>query len=156
MSFDIRMATEEDLPLLAQMNKHLFEDAGSHNPMSVDALRDRMATWLAADEWKIIVLAQEETIFGYMVYQVRPDSYEPEIAFVYVRQYFIERNWRRKGLGRAAFDALARAYFPARSKVVIDALASDPNATAFWAALGFQPYSVTMMLHRTGESPEDQ
>ncbi len=154
MPFDIRAATEADLPLLAQMNKHLFEDAGSHNPMSIDDLRDRMATWLTANEWKIMMLAQGGAVFGYMVYQVRPDSYEPETAFVYVRQFFIERDWRRKGLGRTTFEAIARAHFPAQSKVVIDALASDPNATAFWAALGFEPYSVTMMLQYAGPAPQ--
>ncbi len=53
MSLSIRTATEADAPLLARMNKHLFEDAGSQNPMSVAALQDRMETWLAAKEWNI-------------------------------------------------------------------------------------------------------
>ena len=89
----------------------------------------------------------DDAVIGYAVFSARPDSYQPEIAFVYIKQFFIEREWRRKGLGRKAFAALARAYFPSQSKVVIDALSTDPTATAFWAALGFHPYSITMMLH---------
>lgn len=147
MSLDIRAATETDLPRLAEMNKHLFEDAGSHNPMTVEALHERMAAWLASGEWNLVVVTQDAQVFGYAVYQTRPDAYEPTITFVYIRQFFIDRDWRRKGLGRSVFDTLLQTHFPEQCKVVIDALADDRNAQAFWSSLSFEPYSVTMMLH---------
>lgn len=152
MSLSIRAATEADLLLLAEMNKRLFEDAGSQNPMPVAALAERLAAWHAGTEWHIAVFVSGDATVGYAVFSTRPDLYQPEIPFVYVRQFYIDRAWRRQGLGREAFAALARAYFPGRCKVTIDTLATDPNATAFWSALGFAPYSMTMMLHRAEES----
>lgn len=151
MSLSIRVATEADMPLLAEMNKHLFEDAGSQNPMSVAALMERLAAWHASKDWHVVVFMSGDMDVGYAVFSTRPDLYQPEIPFVYVRQFYIDRPWRRRGFGREAFALLARAHFPGRSKITIDTLATDPNATAFWAALGFAPYSMTMMLHRTAE-----
>ncbi len=151
MSLTIRAATEIDLPLLAEMNKRLFEDAGSQNPMPVAVLAERLAAWYAGTEWRVVVFASGDAAVGYAVFSSRPDLYQPEIPFVYVRQFYIDRVWRRRGLGREAFALLARAYFPGRCKITIDTLATDPNATAFWAALGFAPYSMTMMLHRAAE-----
>jgi GNAT superfamily N-acetyltransferase len=147
MPLAIRPATDTDIPLLGQMNRHLFEDAGSHNPMSVAELQERMTHWLRSDDWHIATFAENDATVGYAVFQIRPDSYDPAVEFAYVRQFYIEREWRRKGFGRAAFDLLTRTHFRPPCKVVIDALATDPNATAFWAALGFAPYSITMMLH---------
>ncbi len=42
MSLEIRAATELDLALLARMNKHLIEDEGSRNPMSVELILFRL------------------------------------------------------------------------------------------------------------------
>jgi GNAT superfamily N-acetyltransferase len=153
MSLSVRAATQADIPVLARMNKRLFEDAGSQNPMSVEALGERFAGWLAAAEWTVVLFSLADTDVGYAAFSSRPDLYEPEIPFIYVRQFYIDRAWRRRGVGRAAFAALTRARFPARCKITIDTLATDTNAPAFWSALGFAPYSMTMMLQYQAESP---
>lgn len=145
MALLIRAATESDLPLLARMNKCLIEDEGSRNPMSVDELQQRMRGWLHGD-WQAALFIEAESTAGYAVYQFRQDDYFPEKTVVYLRQFYIERDRRNKGLGSLAFRTLARERFPEECTIVIDALASNPKGYGFWSKLGFQPYCTTMHL----------
>ena len=141
----IRSADEADLPLLAQMNKCLIEDEGSRNPMSLDQLADRMRGWLLGN-WHLKLFATDGGAVGYAVYQVRRDEYFPDQTIVYLRQFYIEREMRRQGLGTAAYRALAAEHFPPGCRVVIDALASNPRGHDFWRHVGFEPYCTTMHL----------
>ncbi len=145
MALLIRAATESDLPILARMNKYLIEDEGSRNPKSVVELQHRMSEWLQGD-WNVELLVDEETIVGYAVYQFRKDEYYPDKTAVYLRQFFIDRDKRNKGLGNLAFKTLAQTRFPTGCTIVIDALASNPRGYKFWSKLGFQPYCTTMHL----------
>ena len=145
MSLLIRPANEADLPLLAQMNRRLIEDEGSRNPMSLDQLADRMRGWLLGD-WELKLFATDDRVVGYAVYQLRRDEYFPEQTIVYLRQFYIEREMRGQGQGTAAFRALATEHFPPDSRVVIDALASNPRGYGFWRHVGFEPYCTTMHL----------
>ena len=141
----IRPADEADLPLLAQMNKRLIEDEGSRNPMSLDQLADRMQGWLLGD-WEVRMLATDAGVAGYAVYRTRHDEYFPDQPVVYLRQFYIEREMRGRGLGTAAFRALAAEHIPPDSRVVIDVLASNPRGYDFWRRVGFDPYCTTMHL----------
>ena len=141
----IHPADQADLPLLAQMNKRLIEDEGSRNPMSLDQLADRMRGWLLGD-WQVKLFATDERVVGYAVYRLRRDEYFPDRVVVYLRQFYIEREMRRQGLGTAAFRALAAEHFPPDCRVVIDALASNPRGHDFWRHVGFEPYCTTMHL----------
>lgn len=49
MSVELCSDTDEDLSLLAVMNKQLIEDEQHDNPMSAEELKDRMKTFLATD-----------------------------------------------------------------------------------------------------------
>jgi GNAT superfamily N-acetyltransferase len=145
MPLVVRPADETDLPLLAQMNKRLIEDEGSRNPMSLDQLAERMRSWLRGD-WEVRLFATGAGVAGYAVYQTRYDEYFPEQTVVYLRQFYIEQEMRRRGLGTAAFRALAAEHFPPGSTIVIDVLASNPRGAEFWRHVGFQPYCTTMHL----------
>jgi GNAT superfamily N-acetyltransferase len=147
MHLQLRAAEEEDLPLLAAMNRRLIEDEGSRNPMSADALRRRMADWLRGD-WSIDLFVENDTIVGYAVYQLRPDEYNPAQTVVYLRQLYVEREARGRGIGRRMFEMLAQARLPADCPVVIDVLASNPGGRRFWERLGFRPYCTTMTWQR--------
>ena len=144
----IRSAGEADLPLLAQMNKRLIEDEGSRNPMSIDQLAERMRGWLLSD-WEMRLFATNVGVVGYAVYQARRDEYFPDQTIVYLRQFYIERELRGRGLGTAACRALVAEHFPAGCRIVIDVLASNPRGYAFWRHVGFEPYSTTMHLRNS-------
>jgi GNAT superfamily N-acetyltransferase len=145
MTLAIRPAAEADLPLLARMNKHLIEDEGSRNPMSLDQLAERMRGWLQGD-WAVKLFVAGEIVVGYALYQCRRDEYFPEHTTVYLRQFYIERELRGRGLGSAAVSLLRDGHFPAGSAVIIDALASNPRGDTFWRKVGFAPYCTTMHL----------
>lgn len=144
-TFAIRQATIEDIPVLARMNRQLIEDEDSRNPMSVAQLGERMAGWLQA-EWIIDLIELDSQTIGYAVFQIRKDAYDPEANEVYLRQFYIERGWRRRGLGTLAVQKLIRDYFPDHCTVVLEVLAGNPAGRQFWSRLGFQPYATTMRL----------
>ncbi len=141
----IRAATETDLPTLARMNKCLIEDEGSRNPMSIAELQNRMDEWLRG-EWRVDLFTEADTVVGYAVYQFRRDAYEPDEVVVYLRQLYIERDKRSKGLGSRAIKLLAQTHFPPGCRIEVDVLASNPRVAKFWSQVGFQPYCTTLWL----------
>lgn len=145
MNFLIRKATNDDLQLLAKMNKKLIIDEGSRNPMTEDQLKERMAGWLLG-EWEIEIVTSETDVVGYAVYQYRKDEFYPEKKHIYVRQFFIEREFRGKGYGTEALRCLIEQSFPIGVEITIEVLESNPRGHNFWSKFGFTPYCTTMKL----------
>ena len=148
MELTIRRAEQTDLPLLAQMNKHLIEDEGSANPMTVGELERRMRGWLEG-AYKVDLFGldgAEDEVMGYAVYQPRGETSKAQ-EVICLRQFFIERRYRRRGLGRRAFERLREKRF-AGARVTLEVLTANPAGLSFWEALGFREYAVTMALER--------
>ena len=144
----IQEATKADLPLLARMNKRLIEDESSRNPMTLHALQERMQGWLQFG-WRIVLFAQEQAVIGYAAYQQRQDAYDPTRPLVFLRHFYIERAYRKQGIGSQAFSRLVDERFPAGCRVTLDVLASNPEGERFWKRLGFQPYASTLHLENS-------
>ena len=90
-------------------------------------------------------MLKNEQVVGYTVYQLRGDYYAPEQPVIYVRQYYIEREYRRRGLGRAAFQELVDKNFPeGYDAISLDVVATNPEGQQFWEQLGFVPYFTAM------------
>ncbi|MBI5651068.1 MAG: GNAT family N-acetyltransferase [Chloroflexi bacterium] len=142
-----RAATEADALMLAQMNQRLIEDEHSRNPMTIDELHKRMTGWLK-DEWGAQLFVESDTIIGYALYQLRQADYYPNRQMVYIRQFYIERDFRNRGLGSRAFKLLVENCFSADCAITIDVLASNPDGYRFWSRVGFHPYCTTMNLQR--------
>jgi GNAT superfamily N-acetyltransferase len=144
MQIVIRAAQAEDLPLLAEMNRRLIADEGSRNPMRLAELESRMRDWLAS-EWRITLFETASAVIGYALYRLGQDAYFPERPVVNVRHFFIERDRRGRGLGREAFEALARERFPAGCRIELDALTTNAGGLRFWQKLGFEAYAVVLV-----------
>jgi ribosomal protein S18 acetylase RimI-like enzyme len=134
------------------MNRRLIDDEGSRNPMSVDQLAERFRSWLDGT-WQVDLLIEPiaepaqptaETIVGYAVYQLRHDEYRLEATEVYVRQFYIERERRGRGLGSEGYRRLARERFPADGTITLEVLETNPDGRRFWEKLGFAPYCTTL------------
>jgi len=147
----LRKAQETDLPLLARMNKHLIEDEGSPNPMDLAQLEERMRGWLLSD-WHIDLLCRGAEVVGYAVYRFRPDEYFPDREEVYLRQYFIRREFRRNGFGQTGIRLLMERRFKPGQTVIIDVLDGNMPGKSFWAKVGFKPYSITMKTHNAARA----
>ena len=159
MSLAVRVAGSDDVRLLAQMNKRLIEDEGSRNPMSTPELEQRMRGWLDGG-WNVDLFVESRAmpggqvdvgnpVVGYAVYQLRRDEYEQDEAVIYLRQFFIDRPYRDKGLGTLALRDLVGSRLPARCTVVVDVLAGNPRGLRFWERVGFRPHMTTLKL-KTG------
>lgn len=143
MQFDLRLAKRDDARLLAEMNQQLIEDEGSRNNMSLDELTTRMERWLDDGRQAVIVYREDEVV-GYMLYYQHAEEYFPYSDSIYVRQFFIARRYRRRGIGQEAFERIAAEFFPDDRSIMLDVLENNPEAKAFWLKLGFDVYNVTL------------
>jgi ribosomal protein S18 acetylase RimI-like enzyme len=144
MAISVRRATANDVPLLATCNRHLIEDEGSRNPMTVAELEERLQAWMSG-AWEVVVFQDGNPVVGYAVFQVRPDEFEPAIPSVYVRQLFIVRERRRCGLGRRAFEEMVKSVFPMEARISLEVLSSNPTGRRFWESLRFTTYCSTLV-----------
>jgi GNAT superfamily N-acetyltransferase len=145
MDLTVRPATPADIQLLAEMNRQLCDDERSRNNMTVAALAVRMEKWLNED-WKAVLFEQQAKIVGYSVFRFGSDYYDPAIPEVHLRQFFIVRECRSRGLGHQAFGLLATTVFPPGAHIHLDVLATNPRGHHFWESVGFQHYSTAMRL----------
>ena len=109
MEIVLRQATEDDVTELATLNKRLVVDQGSRNPYTASEYEGRFRDWLRGDEWSVDIFADSEgIILGYAVHTVQQDYYYPDQEVVYLRQFYIDRPMRRRGMGTAATSFLPR------------------------------------------------
>ena len=140
---DWRHATPGDMDLLAEMNARLIRDEGSRNPMTVPELGERMRGWLRSGEYHAILFSRGSQTVAYALYR-------KEDAGVYLRQLFVERTGRRRGIGRAALAILRSSVWPPGARVRVEVLATNPEGAAFWRSVGFSEYATTLELVPTG------
>ncbi len=140
----IDRAGSAEAPLLAALNFQLFEDEAHPYPMTIPALTERMSRWIAG-EYQVLLFRRGERVAGYAVWRL-------EDRGAYLRHFFICREQRRKGLGRAAMALLCRDVFPQDHPVQIEASVWNKDAIAFWHALGFQDFGLSMEL-KAGQAP---
>ena len=131
----IQNATENDLTALAEMNHQLIIDEGHSNPMNRSQLRARMQEWLAT-EYKAVMIANCDIDVGYALWREEPE-------FIHVRQFFIGRQYRRKGLGRRAISELIKTRWLGRN-IRLEVLTGNSVGQAFWHAVGFKDYCITL------------
>lgn len=131
-----RRATAADIQTLAELNAQLIVDEGSDNPMTVPQLAERMSEWLAG-RYRAVLFDIESEAAAYVLYRDDGES-------VYVRHFFVTRAHRRSGVGREAMTLLMNEVFPPEKRVVVDVLARNARGLAFWHALGFTDYLLTL------------
>lgn len=143
MTTMLRKATINDISRLAEMNKQLIEDERNRNPLTVHQLELRMQAWIDGS-WSAVMIYKNEKLIGYLLYQQREDDYFPEQRIIYVRQFFVQRAYRRRGIGREAFEMIVNEYFPSDAQIMLDVLATNTEALRFWEDLGFARYSTAL------------
>ncbi|MEQ1503460.1 MAG: GNAT family N-acetyltransferase [Myxococcota bacterium] len=72
----------------------------------------------------------------------------PSGRAVEVQELYVVPPYRGRGVGRALVDAVIRAHPGAA--LAVGTLAQDPRAVAFWRALGFAPYWLTLRRPPSG------
>ena len=132
--------TDQDIHTLAVLNKRLIEDEKSVNPMSTEELENRMKTFLA-NEYNAYFFKEAEEIVGYALVR---HSCSP----LYLRQFYIDRAYRRKHYGEKAFHKLRE--FLQADTINIDVLPWNEPGLRFWEKLGFTPTCISMNYKKSG------
>ena len=133
-----RRATENDRSLLAELNHQLIRDEGHRNRMTVHELEQRMKNWLAG-EYAAILFEIADEVVAYALYREQPEE-------IYLRQLFVVRQQRRKGIGRQAFDILRSKIWPNNKRLMVEVLVQNEGAAAFWRAMGFRDYCLSLEI----------
>ena len=132
-----REASGSDMPLLAEWNHQLIRDEGHRNPMTVPQLAERMSRWLQGDYRAVVFSADAPVAYA---------LFKPEQELVYLRQFFVSRDRRREGHGRAALDILRHQVWPQGVRLTVEVLCSNHAALAFWRSVGYRDYSLLLEL----------
>jgi len=130
--------SKDDIPQLANFNKQLIEDEKSDNPMSVSELEKRMDDFLTT-EYDAYFFEKDSVIVGYALVK---KSCSP----LYLRQFFIGREYRKNHCGTEAFHALLE-YLEVES-IDIEVLSENEAGNHFWESLGFKEVSRYMRLKK--------
>lgn len=134
---DWRHATADDAPLLAEMNSRLIRDEGSRNPMTVPELAERMRGWLRSGSYQATLFSCGSQTVAYALHRKQAPG-------IHLRQLFVERIQRRRGIGRAVLQTLRSSVWPPGARVSVEVLATNPEGAAFWRAVGFREYATTL------------
>jgi len=135
-----RPASEADLPRLAELNQQLYEAEGNRSRFTLDALEARLRKWLQG-EYQCVVFEQDQTLVAYALYRLHAEG-------VFLRHLCVDRQHRRRGIGREAVALLLSEVWPPQVRVTLQVLASNPSGYAFWRALGFSEYATVLEMLR--------
>jgi GNAT superfamily N-acetyltransferase len=136
-----RVATYDDIPTLARLNQQLIEDEGHRNSMNLTELERRMRSMLAGN-YTATVFEWTEHVVAYALWREEPE-------WVYLRQFFVARDFRRRGVGRQAIRVLVDQVWPVDKRVRVNVLIGNHPALEFWRAVGFADYLITLEMERT-------
>ncbi len=136
-----RAATTADVPVLSRMNQQLIEDEGHRNPMNLVELETRMRSMLDGD-YMATLFESRGRVIAYALWREEPE-------WLYLRQFFVARDRRRRGVGSQAIRVLASQVWPANTRVRVTVLTGNLPALEFWRAVGFRDYLITLEMERT-------
>ena len=137
MNLSWREASDADIDLLAEWNHQLIRDEGHGNSMRVEELAARMKKWLG-HEYRAVIFEAEVPV-AYALFKMEEQS-------IYLRQLFVRRDRRSRGVGRAAFEILREQVWPRELRLTVEVLCGNPRAIAFYKSVGYREYCLTMEI----------
>ena len=124
----IKDCSTADVPVLAKMNQWLIEDEKAETNLNLAQLEERMKGFISS-EYRAFLFYDDQCVIGYALCNM---SKVP----VYLRQFFICRDERRKGYGKKAFQALLVQLNI--QEIDVDVYSWNKVGIAFWESLGFE------------------
>ena len=106
--------------------------------MTTAELKERMSSWLDGD-YKAIIFEIEKKPVAYALYIEKESE-------IYLRQLFVNRTQRRKGIGRKAVDILRNQIWPCTKRLTVEVLVNNAAAVSFWRAIGYRDYCLTLEI----------
>jgi len=131
-----RFATSRDADILGELNHQLIRDEGHRNRMSIPELVARIKDWLA-NGYRASIFEDDSGVLAYALYREEEDH-------LYLRQFFVVRHRRRNGVGRQCLEKLVTEIWSQDKRITVDVLCHNQAGTAFWRAVGFSDYCLTL------------
>ncbi len=100
-------------------------------------LEKRMRGFLTG-EYRAVLFELDGRTVAYVLYTDRTEDGDT----VYLRQIFVDRDYRRKGVGREVMRILRDEIWPPDKRITVGVLKSNRAAIAFYRSIGFEPYSI--------------
>jgi predicted acetyltransferase len=136
---NFRRATLDDCALLAELNHQLLHDENHRNKkMSLPELEQRMRGWLAS-EYAAVIFEKDGEVVAHALYREQPEE-------IYLRQLFVARNRRRKGIGREVFEILRTKIWPKNKRLKVEVLIQNTAVIAFWRSVGYKDYCLALEI----------
>ena len=130
---ETKKATLADLSLLAKWNKEMIADQGHRNPMNVDELEDRMKNWLENESYIAHIFYDRSSPVAYSLYREEANE-------VFLRQFYVCRDFRRQGIGTRAMEILLKDIWPNDKRLIVEVLLTNKPAIEFWKAVGYREH----------------
>ncbi len=133
-----RLATLADSHLLAELNHQLIRDEGHRNRMTVPELEQRMSRWLAV-EYNAVLFEDGGEVVAYALFC-------EEAGEIFLRQFLVARDRRRRGIGRQAVRILHSDIWPKNKRLTVSVLVANRGGVEFWRKLGYRDYCLTLEI----------
>jgi predicted acetyltransferase len=147
VSLKSRLASLDDCSLLAEWNHQLIQDEGHSNPMTVEQLEERMRGWLASGEYQAVIFETQNNAAAYALFREAADE-------IYLRQFFVVRHQRHTGIGSQAMQKLFAEFWPHNKRWTVSVLVKNLPAVAFWRAMGYADYALTLEIMPNAKLPQ--
>jgi GNAT superfamily N-acetyltransferase len=105
--------------------------------MSVEELAERMRKWLKG-EYRAVLFSSEQPVCYAL--------FKEDHGLIYLRQFFVRRDQRRAGIGRAAISILKETIWPRSVRLTVDVLCQNEGGIAFWRSVGYRDYCLTLEI----------
>jgi GNAT superfamily N-acetyltransferase len=151
--FALRTAVDADADALLRLWLALGVEGRAADPRyrmrpgAADTARTFIATrWLSDPDHRVVVAGRDTRVVGFMTAQVgvaHPVLEAP--TSVVITDAYVVPGERRAGIGRDLYEAVIDwARGRGAGQIEVGTLAFDRRAVAFWRALGFHDWRVTL------------
>lgn len=137
-NLEVILCGDNEVEILVDLNRQLREDEEIDNVISLEELRERMTGFINSD-YEAYIFKEESYVVGYALINKKRDP-------LYLRQFFICRDKRRKGLGKRAFEILVEKL---KTNIIdIEVFAWNERGKSFWRSLGFVERCIQMRFKK--------
>ena len=130
--------TADNLPLLAQLNKQLYEDEKNDSIPTIDVLEEKLKCSMEQGS-KAYLFIEDGEISGYALVRTQLSPY-------YLSHFFICKAMRRKRLGTIAFNCLMNELNT--DSIDLDVFCWNKRGQEFWKSLGFKERCIIMRKYK--------
>ena len=112
---------------------------------TLDDVRIRLHGWLSRRQYHAALFSRtgSDDALAYALWQDRGNE-------VFLRHFFVSRAHRREGVGRNVMQLLEQQIWPRDRRIILEVLSGNGRGRHFWQALGYHPYSETLIKDASG------